>query len=117
MTMKCLISGGFKVFNGMSVMVGDGWLMTTSDFTLTNSIDHIVKSRIQMGPDFILPESVKNIACVGLKINYLNYSHRIYSKLLQQREVQLVMLDPSGVYLQCKLIRPTKVALILILNH
>jgi len=32
---------------------------------MTNSIDHIMKSIIQMRPNFISPESVKNIACVG----------------------------------------------------
>ena len=34
-------------------------------FKMTNSIDHIVKSIIQMEPNFISPESVKNIVCVG----------------------------------------------------
>jgi hypothetical protein len=34
-------------------------------FKMTNSIDHIVKSRIQMEPDFISMESVKNTVCVG----------------------------------------------------
>ena len=38
-------------------------------FKMTNSIDHIVKNIIQMGPNFISPESVKNIACVGQKTN------------------------------------------------
>lgn len=32
---------------------------------MTNSIDRIVKTIIQMGSDFISPESVKNIACAG----------------------------------------------------
>ena len=36
---------------------------------MTNSIDHIVKNIIQMGPNFISPELVKIIACVGKKIN------------------------------------------------
>jgi len=34
---------------------------------MANSIYHIVKNRIQMGPRFMSPESVKNIACVGQK--------------------------------------------------
>ena len=36
---------------------------------MTNSIDHIVKNIIQMGPNFISLESVKNIACVDQKTN------------------------------------------------
>jgi len=35
---------------------------------MSNSIDHIVKLTIQLGPNFILSESVKNIVCVGQKM-------------------------------------------------
>jgi len=37
----------------------------------TNPIDHIVKNIIQVGRDFIPLESVKEIVCVGQKINKL----------------------------------------------
>jgi len=38
-------------------------------FKKTNSIDHIVKTMIQIGLNYILLESMKNIASVGEKIN------------------------------------------------
>ena len=41
-------------------------------FIMTNSFNHIVKNIIQMGPNFISPESMKNIACVGQKQINLN---------------------------------------------
>ncbi len=55
---------------------------------MTNSINHIVKNIIQMGPNFISLESVKNIACVGQKTNKF-----------EQEEVQIlysshVILEP-----------------------
>ena len=34
-------------------------------FKMTNSIHHIVKNLIHMRPNFISPESLKNIACVS----------------------------------------------------
>ena len=36
---------------------------------MSNSIDHIVNNILQMGPNFTSLESVKNIACIGQKIN------------------------------------------------
>jgi hypothetical protein len=36
---------------------------------MTNSIDHSVKNVIQMGPNFISSELVKNIACINQKMN------------------------------------------------
>jgi len=36
---------------------------------MTNLIDHVVKNTILMGLHIISPELMKNIACVGLKIN------------------------------------------------
>ena len=47
-------------------------------FKMSNSIDHIVKIIIQIGPNFISQESVKNIACVGQK-----------GKKFEQKEVVL----------------------------
>ena len=36
-------------------------------FKMENFIDHSMKNVIQMGPNFISLESVKNITCVDLK--------------------------------------------------
>jgi hypothetical protein len=52
---------------------------------MRKSIDHIVKNIIQMGPNFISLESVKNIACVGQK-----------GKKLEQKEVHI---GPTQTYL------------------
>jgi hypothetical protein len=41
----------------------------THSFKMINSIDHIVKNTIQIGPKFISPELVKIIAYVGLEKN------------------------------------------------
>ena len=38
---------------------------------MTNLIDHIVKNKIQIEPNFILPKLMKIIACVGKKSNIL----------------------------------------------
>jgi hypothetical protein len=38
-------------------------------FKVTNLNEHIVKNIIQMGPNFVSLESVKNIACVGQRTN------------------------------------------------
>ena len=46
-------------------------------FKMTNSIDYIVKNIFHMGPNFIPPESVENIACVSKK------------KLFKQKKLQI----------------------------
>jgi hypothetical protein len=70
-------------------------------FKMTNSIDHIVKSVIQMGPNFTSPESVKNIACIGQHTNKFEQQtgspHRAYSKLLIKHEVRCGLLGPLRV--------------------
>lgn len=69
-------------------------------FKLTNAIDHIVKNIIQMGPNFISLESVKNFPSVGQKINKIGqkevpYDLRTTAKKMP--EIQLGLLCPFGV--------------------
>jgi len=60
---------------------------------MTNSFDHIVKIRIQMGPNFISHESVKN----AVK-NYVEIDKRkpfvTYSKTAKRHEAQFVPHGP-----------------------
>ncbi len=41
------------------------WSLGSLGVTVTNRIDHIMKNIIHMRPNFISPESTKNIACLG----------------------------------------------------
>ena len=59
-----------------------------------------MKNIIQMRPNFISMELVKNIACVGEATNKFEQKgipHRSYSKLLKKHEAQFGFLGPLGV--------------------
>jgi hypothetical protein len=66
-------------------------------FKVKNSIDHIVKHIIQMGPNFISPESVKNIVYVGKKINKSKSRYDLLKIAKRKREGKFGLLGHLGV--------------------
>ncbi len=62
---------------------------------MTISIDHVVKSRIQMEPNSISPESMMNIVCVGQetkKVEQEESPQKTYSIPLKNHEAQFGLL-------------------------
>jgi hypothetical protein len=70
------------------------------DFKTTNSIDRIVKNIIEMGPNFISPELVKNITCIGQnrkKLEQKELHIRPTQNYREKDEAQFGLLGPLGV--------------------
>jgi hypothetical protein len=63
-------------------------------FKMTNLNDHIVKYIIRLGPNFISPELVKNIACFGQKTNKFD-QNEVYIK--PNKNCKKNMKPPGGL--------------------